>query len=136
MLNFMLLLGGDADARDKNGRTPLDLCDDMGARKVMKDAYKKQGDLRVERWGPGGVPPLREGEKPVTILEQAIKVMHTCTIMCDVYIYIYIYIYIYRHIYMYMHIYMHIYIHTNTHTPTHPHTYADHGRRATSLRDT
>jgi hypothetical protein len=74
MLNFMLLLGGDADARDKQGRTPLDMCDDQDARKVIKEAYKKQGDLRVERWGSKGVPPPREGEKPVTILEQAIKV--------------------------------------------------------------
>mmetsp|Transcript_24444 Transcript_24444/g.58608 ORF Transcript_24444/g.58608 Transcript_24444/m.58608 type:complete len:686 (-) Transcript_24444:52-2109(-) len=74
-LNFLLLMGGDADARDGNAATPLDLCDDMDARKIIKDAYSIQGDLRVDRWGPSGVPPPADGvARPVPIEEQALVI--------------------------------------------------------------
>ena len=39
-LNFMLLMGGSADSRDEQGRTPLDMCDDMAARAIIKQAYR------------------------------------------------------------------------------------------------
>jgi hypothetical protein len=41
MLQFFLFMGADADARDNEGRTALDLCDDPGARAVLKKVIKR-----------------------------------------------------------------------------------------------
>ncbi|EKX32825.1 hypothetical protein GUITHDRAFT_120975 [Guillardia theta CCMP2712] len=46
MINFLLVMGADADARDGSGRTALDLCDHLQARSLLRRAYSSQGQLR------------------------------------------------------------------------------------------
>ena len=81
-LNFLCTMGADADARDKTNTTPLDMCDNMEARAIIKKAYSVQGDLRVERWGPGGLPPPIDGARPVAIEEQVMRITGGVPLVC------------------------------------------------------
>eukprot|EP00961_Rhodomonas_salina_P068271 916609-Rhodomonas_salina.2 len=53
-------------------QTPLDLCDDPEARKLLRDAFSGQGALREARWGPSGHPP--QPDVPLSLHEQAMQV--------------------------------------------------------------
>jgi len=81
MLNCYLLLGADADARDDEENTPLDICDHMEARTLLRNAYKAQGALRVERWGFQAAPPPPNGV-PLSINEQALEITMGIPLMC------------------------------------------------------
>jgi len=81
MLQFFLFMGADADARDEQGRTPLDLCDDPGARALFKTAYRDQAELRVDRHGASGLPPTLVNA-PVGLLEQQMAITLGVPLMC------------------------------------------------------
>jgi hypothetical protein len=51
----------------------LDLCDDPDARQVLQRAYHIQKPLRIEKWGPTGLPPLSD-LAPVGLIEQQMAI--------------------------------------------------------------
>ena len=81
MLQFFLVMGADADSRDAEGKTALDLCDDPQARAVLQKAYHEQGELRIERWGHTGLPPLLVNA-PVGLHDQQMAITMGVPLMC------------------------------------------------------
>jgi len=81
MLNLFCLFGADADARNGDGKTPLDLCDYAEARAILRTSYQDQTNLRIQRWGPTGLPPTGE-EVPLSLHEQAMEITMGIPLLC------------------------------------------------------
>jgi hypothetical protein len=61
----------------RQGRTALDLCEDPEARNMLRKAYKDQVQLRLDRWGETGLPPVLVNA-PKGLQEQQM----VCVCMC------------------------------------------------------